>query len=71
VLVLTIQHSIAEYLKQKERTMDADNHLRVDTDNHHSVISAAADELREDQLDKVTGGIIAILIGLLAQRRQS
>jgi hypothetical protein len=35
----------------------------MDTENHHEVINAAAEELRDDQLDSVTGGIIAILIG--------
>jgi hypothetical protein len=44
-------------LKSRERTMDLDNH-------------PAARELRDDQLDEATGGIvvvsiIAILIGLL------
>jgi hypothetical protein len=43
----------------------------MDTENHHDVIGAAADELRDDQLDNVSGGIIAILIGFLVQRRQS
>ena len=43
----------------------------MDTDNHDDVINAAADELHEDQLDNVTGGIIAILISLLVSGRQS
>lgn len=43
----------------------------MDTENHHDVTGAAADELRDDQLDNVSGGIIAILIGFLVQGRQS
>ena len=39
----------------------------MNQDNHQNVTTTAADELRDDQLDKVTGGlvvtaIIAILI---------
>jgi len=42
----------------------------MDTDKHFLVIDAAAGELRDDQLDAVTGGlvvvsIIGILVGLL------
>jgi hypothetical protein len=29
----------------------------MDTDNHHEVIGAVADELQDDQLDSVTGGL--------------
>jgi hypothetical protein len=32
-------------------------------DNHQKVTNATTGELPNDQLDKVTGGIIAILIG--------
>jgi hypothetical protein len=40
----------------------------MDQDNHLSVTTTATDELRDDQLDKVTGGlvVIAIIMPLIA-----
>jgi hypothetical protein len=48
----------------------------MDQGNHQNMTTTATDELRDDQLDKVTGGlvviaIIAILIGQLLPPVQS
>jgi hypothetical protein len=40
--------------------------IMTNANNHRSVPNTAADELRDEQLDQVTGGIIAVLIGMLS-----
>ena len=38
----------------------------MDQDNHRNVTTTAMDELPDDQLDKVTGGLVVIsIIGIL------
>jgi uncharacterized membrane protein len=48
----------------------------MDQDNHQELTTTATDELRDDQLDKVAGGlvvisVIPILVGMLKTTIQS